>query len=151
LIGGSLGVTFIKRKLNIKDRIGNEIAPAAALGMAIGRIGCFLNGCCYGIPTNCSYGINFGDGVLRYPTQLFEAMFDLIMFVYIIKIKDKVTEPGKLFKLFASAYFTYRFFIEFIRVEPRVFLGLTGFQIGALIGLIYMNKNIVLGDVGNGK
>lgn len=151
LIGGTIGVTITKKKLKIKDRIGNEIAPAAALGMAIGRIGCFLNGCCYGVATNCKLGVDFGDGILRHPTQLYEAAFDLLMFVYIMKIKNKVTEPGKLFRIFVSAYFVYRFLIEFIRVEPKVFLGLTGFQIGALIGLIYINRNIFAGDTNNGK
>jgi len=51
LLGGLAGVLIVKRKLGIKQRMGNAFAPAVALGVAIGRIGCFLTGCCYGKPT----------------------------------------------------------------------------------------------------
>lgn len=77
LILGWVGVKLTKRVLGITGKYGNAIAPAAALGIAIGRIGCFLGSCCYGKPTDWIWGVNFGDGVMRHPTQVYEAIFSL--------------------------------------------------------------------------
>ena len=98
LLGGMAGVLVVKRVLGIRTRMGNLIAPAAALGMGIGRIGCFLNGCCYGLPV--AWGVDFGDGVRRYPTQLFEAAFDLTAFVVLHRLRRTVRRPGVLFGWF---------------------------------------------------
>lgn len=143
LIGGTIGVVLTKRFLGIRDRRGNQIAPAAAIGIAIGRVGCFLRGCCYGKPADVPWGVDFGDGVLRHPTQLYEVIFHLSMFIVLMLVKKKVTKPGLLFRIYVTAYFLYRFMIEFIRVERVVFVGLTGFQMAALAGLLYMNKELL--------
>lgn len=130
IIGGMIGVIIMKKKLGIHERRGNLFAPTIALGVAIGRIGCFLAGCCYGIATTLPWGVNFGDGILRHPTQLYEALFMLLLFFY-LTWRSKQTpppRPGILFSTFIYSYFTFRFFIEFIRVEPKIFLGLTLFQ-----------------------
>lgn len=136
IIGGFLAVVWIKKKLGIKERRGNLFAPAIALGVAIGRIGCFLAGCCYGTITSFPWGVDFGDGALRHPTQIYESLFMLAMFVYLIIRKKYGPKPGRLFSELVIGYFTFRFFIEFIRVEPRIFLGLTFFQIISLLALI---------------
>ncbi len=128
LVGGTLGVLYIKKKLKIKGRKGNVFAPAIAIGMAIGRIGCFLQGCCYGIATNLPWGINFGDGILRHPTQIYEMLFMFGMFFYLNNKKKKNPKSGQLFSILMVGYFTFRFFIEFIRVEPKILFGLTFFQ-----------------------
>jgi phosphatidylglycerol:prolipoprotein diacylglycerol transferase len=135
LLGGMLGVILIKRILGIQLKMGNVIAPAVALGMAVGRIGCFLNGCCYGIPSN--WGVDFGDGLLRYPTQLFEVGFHFSAFLILHHYKLKVKTPGILFKLYVSAYFLFRFMIEFIRENPVVYLGLTLYQLLCILGIGY--------------
>ncbi|MGE5329176.1 MAG: prolipoprotein diacylglyceryl transferase [Deltaproteobacteria bacterium] len=147
LIGGTLGVILTKRVLKIKDKRGNQFAPAAAIGIAIGRVGCFLRGCCYGIPTYASWGVNFGDGIPRHPTQLYEAVFDLGLFIYLIYLREKITEPGKLFRIFLNWYFVFRFFIEFIRIEKVVFFGLTGFQLVSLMVLVYLNRRLIFNGI----
>lgn len=139
LIGGTIGVVIVKRLLNIKDRRGNLIAPAAAIGIAIGRIGCLFQGCCYGKPTTLGIGMNFGDDVLRHPTQIYEIIFHTTMFIVLLILRKKENKPGKLFKLYVSSYFIFRFLTEFIRVEPKGFLNLSGYQIAALIGIILIN------------
>ena len=139
LLGGLAGVLIVKRKLNIKARMGNAFAPAIALGVAVGRIGCFLTGCCYGKPTNIGWGINFGDGILRYPTQLFESAFMLAMFFYLQnRAKKENLKPGQLFTELMLVYFTFRFFLEFIKAEPVMFAGLTIFQYISVIVIIYL-------------
>jgi len=139
LIGGTIAILLVKRKMGINQRMGNAFAPAIALGVAIGRIGCFLAGCCYGKPTNMGWGVNFGDGVLRYPTQLFESAFMLAMFIYLQnKAKNEGIKPGRLFTELMLAYFAFRFFLEFIKAEPVMFLGLTIFQYIGIIVIIYL-------------
>ena len=128
LIGGTLGVLLVKNRLNIKSKLGNIIAPSIAIGVAIGRIGCFLRGCCYGKPTSLPWGVNFGDGILRHPTQLYESIFMFGMFFFLIYKKKQNPAPGSLFKILIISYFTFRFFLEFLRVEQVAFLGLTYFQ-----------------------
>ncbi|MDD2656274.1 MAG: prolipoprotein diacylglyceryl transferase [Patescibacteria group bacterium] len=137
LLGGTLAVWYVKKKLAIKEKKGNLFAPAIALGVAIGRIGCFLRGCCYGIPTNLPWGINFGDNIPRHPTQIYETIFMLIMFP-ILLYKRKTANPGYLFYLLMNSYFIFRFFEEFIRENPHYF-GLTLFQYISLIALVFIN------------
>lgn len=136
LIGGLLGVLFIKKVLKINLKLGNIIAPAIALGMAIGRIGCFFNGCCFG--KVYIWGFDFGDGNLRIPTQLFEVIFNLIAFFLLHYYKNKVKTKGLLFKLYLIVYFIFRFIIEFIRENPIVWVGLTVYQIICVFGIIYI-------------
>ena len=142
LIGGVIGTRITKKLFNIKGKRGNLFAPAIAVGVAIGRIGCFLRGCCYGKPTNLPWGVNFGDGILRHPTQIYESLFMLAMFIYLEKIKNrKDIKPGQLLKILMVSYFTFRFFIEFIRVQDVVLFGLTGFQIISLLAIIYLIRD----------
>ncbi len=82
IIGGVAAVWLVKRRLGIKQRLGNYLVPSLALGIFFGRIGCFLAGCSYGVATRLPWGVDFGDGVLRNPTQLYEALFVLAIFVY---------------------------------------------------------------------
>ena len=138
LIGGTIGVLLVKRIFNIKERRGNMIAPAAAIGIAFGRIGCYLRGCCYGIATNVGLGTDFGDGVLRHPTQLYEATFHFLAFFIMMYQYKRVQKPGVLFKYYVIAYFIYRFLSEFIRVEPDVISIFSGYQIASLVGIILL-------------
>lgn len=136
LLGGMLGVIFVKKLFKIKLKLGNIIAPSVALGMMIGRLGCFFNGCCYG--RIASWGFNFGDGQLRLPTQLFEAVFHGIAFAILHYYKNKVPIKGILFKIYVFAYFIFRFFSEFFRENPPVLGNMSIYQIISLVGAVYM-------------
>lgn len=142
LIGGMLGVILVKKLLHIRTKMGNVIAPAVALGMSIGRLGCFFNGCCFGIPS--PWGVDFGDGILRYPTQLFEVSFHFIAFIFLHRLKLTVEKPGILFKYYLFAYFIFRFFIEFIRVNPIYQFGLTIYQLICIAGFIFVAVNMLI-------
>lgn len=146
LIGGAIGAVLTKRYLGIKEKRGNLFAPAIAIGVAVGRLGCFFVGCCYGIPTGVSWwGIDFGDHILRHPTQIYESIFMLGMFVYLEKIKNRPDiKPGQLFKMLMIGYFTFRFVIEFIRVEPVVFAGLTIFQLISIGAIVYLARHEII-------
>ncbi len=144
LLGGMLGVIVIKRIRGIKARMGNIIAPAIALGMAIGRLGCFFNGCCYGKPA--SWGVDFGDGILRYPTQLFEVAFHLIAFVILHNLKNRVKRPGILFQYYVLAYLVFRFLIEFIRENKVIMFNLTVYQLLCLGGILLISLRLILSE-----
>lgn len=125
LFGGVLGFLltyflFIKKDSTMKIDEVVIIAPAAiTLGHAFGRIGCFLDGCCYGKETGTPLDIYFptlGKAVL--PTQLYESIFLFILtgvlILLVFKFKFKYT-----FIVYLSAYSIWRFIIEFFRDDPR--------------------------------
>jgi phosphatidylglycerol:prolipoprotein diacylglycerol transferase len=144
LIGGFLAVYLLKRHLKIHIKTGNDIAAPAALGMAIGRIGCFFGGCCYGIESPKFLGVNFGDGIYRYPTQLYEMVFDLGLFLLFLYLKkNKNLQPGILFRYLLNFYLIFRFFLEFIRESDKAFLGISYYQIICILCVVFINrKNI---------
>lgn len=131
IIGGVLAVWATKRALGIKQRLGNYLVPSLGLGIFFGRIGCFLAGCCYGAATTVPWAVDFGDGVLRNPTQLYEAAFALMLFAYAQWTLDR-HEPGRLFRAFMIAYFSWRFGIEFLRANPTWMFGMTSYQATSL-------------------
>ncbi len=137
IIGGWIAVEIEKHRLGIKKKTGNSFAPALALGEAVGRIGCFLNGCCGGIPSTLPWAMDFGDGILRHPTQLYMSAFCMALFIFLWSIKDKVERPGGLFRIYLIIYFTFRFFIEFIRTNAIFAFGLTGFQLVSIAVVLY--------------
>jgi phosphatidylglycerol:prolipoprotein diacylglycerol transferase len=139
LIGGFVALTIYKKVNKIEGlRFGNNIAPPVALSMAIGRIGCFLSGCCYGIHTNF-LGVDFGDGP-RIPTQLIEAFFCFMLFIFLLYKKYKKTnlKAGELFSDLVLYYFIFRFLIEFIRATEKTILFMSIYQIVCIAGIIYM-------------
>ncbi len=141
ILGGYLGIILAKKIFHMeKIKTGNDIAPAIALSMAIGRIGCFLTGCCYGIATKLPIGIDFGDGIKRIPTQLIELVFCLILFGYLFykQKKKKDLVPGILFKELVLYYLSFRFLIEFIRATEKNLLFLSIYQIICIFGIIFI-------------
>ena len=136
LVGGTLGVLLIKRHLGIRGRHGNKLAAPIALGMGIGRIGCLLAGCCAGIPTSLPWGVDFGDGIARHPTQVYEMLFCFVAFIFLQRA-HKTAKPGSLLSGYFAAYFGFRFFVEFLRPHPVV-AGLTVFQWICLAGLLLL-------------
>lgn len=134
LVGGTLGVLIIKKKRGIRGRYGNLLAAPIALGMAIGRLGCLLSGCCFGKPA--PWGIDFGDSIARHPTQLYEALFCLTAF-FLIQRARHTAPPGTLLSRFFLAYFAFRFLEEFVRPHPVQF-GLTTYQWICLTGMLIL-------------
>ena len=129
LIAGTLSaVVFIRRKKLPLLTIFDLVAPYIALGQAIGRIGCFLNGCCYGKPS--PHGIYFPVHADRlYPTQLFCSLGLLIIFLILRFNRQKFKIPGQLFISYLVLASTLRFVIEFFRGDhDQTFLGLSVYQ-----------------------
>ena len=100
----------------------------ALLALAVGRWGCFFNGCCYGVVTTLPWGVDFGDGIPRHPTQIYESLFHATMAGVLIVIARRGLIPHQRLKLYLIAYCGYRFLTEFIRPEPTLAGGLTFYQ-----------------------
>lgn len=121
LIGGIIaGVIVIKAKKYPAADITDCAAPAVALFHAIGRIGCFLSGCCYGIESDFGFIYNTAliesaNGVRRFPVQLFEAGLELIIFLVLWRLLEAKKQKGRLFLIYLLIYSVGRFFLEFLR------------------------------------
>ena len=140
LLGGLIGVETTKKLINVRQSTGDSFVYSVLWGTAIGRIGCFLTGLSdrtYGIATTLPWGIDFGDGIPRHPTQLYEIGFLLVLFCVLQQVKQRPRRSGDLFKIYMIAYLSFRFLIDFIKPEFRPLLGLSAIQIACLSGLLY--------------
>ncbi len=138
LIWWTIWVILTKRKLKIKDRLWNNLVPWIIVWIAIWRIWCFAKWCCYWKETNLAWWVNFWDWLLRHPTQIYEIIFLILLFIWYLILRNKKLRDWLLFDLFLLFYFWYRFFVEFIRVEPRIFYSFTWYQIASIIVILYV-------------
>ena len=127
---------FIKRKKLPLKEIADLSAPYLALGQAIGRIGCFLNGCCYG--KEVSWGIYFPVHHARlYPTQLFDSLGLFLIFLFLKKYQALQKNSGETFVLYLLSASLLRFFVEFFRADHTILiLNLSIFQIVSMIIIV---------------
>lgn len=133
LVGAYFGVELAKWTLEIRIRTGDSFAVPAAVAIGIGRIACFIGGCCYGTQTTLPWGVAFPTAPgLRHPTQLYEAAFHFSAAVVLAQLRRRGMFRGQLFKLYVVCYLVYRFCTEFIRPEAPLWLHLTGYQWAAL-------------------
>lgn len=113
------------------------MAPYMALTYAVGRIGCFFNACCYGYQTDLPWGVVFPtlSDLARHPTQIYAAIFSLLIFFILQRIKYSGPFPGAIFTWFVILHSAYRFVVEFFRVSPPFFYSLSLAQVftGVLI------------------
>ncbi len=148
LIAGTwAGIIFIKKKKLPVYQTLDFIVPYVALSQAIGRIGCLLNGCCYGKPSE--YGLYFPvhDAALI-PTQVYSSLIMVFIFLILRFLQDRPHKAGQILFLYLLFYSTKRFFIEFWRDDNTViFSGMTLFQLLsiaifflAIVKLISINK-----------
>jgi len=144
LFGGLLGVEFAKKRIGEKQSSGDLFVFPIVLGIFIGRIGCFLSGInefTYGKETSFFTGMDLGDGVLRHPTSLYELLFLIILFLGLLRFKNKANlKNGDLFKWFMILYFGFRFFIEFLKPNVFYVFGLSTIQILCVVCLLYYRK-----------
>lgn len=133
IFGSSAAILFIKKhKMDLLKSL-DLLAPFIALGQAIGRIGCLLNGCCFGRESKFGLYFKLFDQTLI-PTQLYSCLLLLLIF-FILRFRQKSKHlPGEIFCGYLFLYSLKRFFMEFLRNDsPRVFHGLTLFQILSLV------------------
>jgi prolipoprotein diacylglyceryltransferase len=142
ILGGIIAVELYKRRAQIAARTGARFALPLAIGVAIGRIGCFLAGLddfTYGTPTTLPWGHDFGDGVSRHPVQLYESA-DMVAFaiVYISNVRRGerfVIENG--FYLAVGYYAFQRFIWEFLKPYGTLIGPFTVFHLLSITIFLY--------------
>ncbi len=101
-------------------------APLVAIGHGVGRVGCFMNGCCYGRPTDFFWGVRFpGEPFARHPAQLYEALALVGLGILLSVYSTKKYKEGAIFLFYVLGYALIRFFVEFLRGDQTKFGWLT--------------------------
>lgn len=151
LAGIACAVWYIKQKRLDFWAVSDFIIPYVALAQAIGRIGCFLNGCCYGkaVPSDYTFGAAFpGMMSLCHPTELYASLALILIFIALRLWQDLPHFKGGIFTGYCLLYSLKRFSIEFFRGDnPEIAYGLTLSQIisvfvfgAALIIFLYKGR-----------
>ncbi|MFH0738910.1 MAG: prolipoprotein diacylglyceryl transferase [Candidatus Omnitrophota bacterium] len=134
LIGGFIfWIAYLKKKRLPLYKTLDLIAPFLALAQAIGRIGCLLNGCCFGKP------------YLLIPVQLYSSLALLVIFIILRLLQERPHRGGEVFFTYLLLYSLKRFSIEFYRADnPPVIYGLTLFQLLSLLALFFSLIKLIL-------
>ena len=140
LLGGWLLVELTKRWQRLSSRTGDLFAVPLCVGIAIGRVGCFFAGIAddtYGDQTALPWGIDFGDGARRHPTQLYEILFLLALAAFLAVRMRRPYVRGSIFRIFLASYLGFRLVIDFLKPQPVV-LGMSVIQWACLGGLMLL-------------
>ncbi len=134
LVGAWAGVLLGKRITGYAAPTGDLFAPAVALAMAIGRVGCLLTEL-PGAPTGGPWGVVLTPeqaaavggvaGVGLHPSFAYEIVFQALAFAWLWRMRDRLPHPGDLFICYVAGYAVFRFGIEFVRANEAVWFGLT--------------------------
>lgn len=148
-IGGGLAGLYKIRRLSLSV---NSFAEAASVPCAfmlfIGRWGCFLNGCCKGIPIDSPFGVHFpaNPSLAVYPSQVFESAAALVIGITLVLLEKKwkrtpeaAARGALLWPFFLISYGLYRFAFDFLRAGDRIF----GLRVGQYTGLVAFTAGIV--------
>lgn len=122
LLGGTAAVEVVKSRSGIRRRTGDLFAVPIVIGIAIGRIGCFLAGKqddTYGTATSLPWGVDLGDGMRRHPVQLYEVAFMLGLAIILPRIGPPRFAEGHRFRFFLLAYYSWRLFVDFLKPGAR--------------------------------
>jgi prolipoprotein diacylglyceryltransferase len=158
LVGAYVGAHLAKRLVGYRQRTGDLFAPAVALGMAVGRIGCLLtelpgtpNQADWGITLSAEQAARLGGpaGVALHPSFGYEIVFHLVAFAILWGwLRHQPIAAGETLTLYLAAYGIFRFFVEFVRGNEVVFAELTRPQLFLLVtvplilaGVVYQYRH----------
>ena len=156
ILGGSMtGALYAKLRgfsMELIGRFGDAAAPGLILGMAIGRVGCTINGDAYGTPTTWPWGVSYTHPnratptsiwYVGHPAPVYEIIWDLLVFAVLWRLRGRLKPDGVLFLLYLCLYSLGRFFISYVRVNKEVLFGLQQAQVIALLVLIVCVPSII--------
>jgi phosphatidylglycerol:prolipoprotein diacylglycerol transferase len=133
LLGGYAAVEIAKHLVRYPGATGDWFALIAPVGIAVGRIGCLLHGCCLGsVCEPAWYTLKDRDGVARWPAVPMEIFFNVAAMGVFFLLRRKHKLAGQHFHLYLMAYGAFRFIHEFLRDTPKWAGLISGYQIAAL-------------------
>jgi phosphatidylglycerol:prolipoprotein diacylglycerol transferase len=145
VLGAAIGIwiySLISKKFSF-GHLADIVAPGIILAQAIGRVGCTLNGCCYGKPTSLPWAVVYTNpnshgpiGVPVHPTQIYEIIFNLIVFGILLMLRKKLRPDGSLFLIYLTLYSVWRLGIDFIRDGTPFLFGLHQAQVISIFVLV---------------
>jgi len=143
ILGAALGVWIYSRFTKFQfGYFADVTAPGIILAQAVGRVGCTINGCCYGLPTSLPWGIVYTHpnslaplGIAIHPTTVYELIYNLIVFGILLTLKGRLKPDGSLFLIYLSLYSLWRLGIDFLREGTPFLFGLHQAQVIAIIVL----------------
>jgi phosphatidylglycerol:prolipoprotein diacylglycerol transferase len=136
LLFGFLSVEIAKPLLKYDIPPNDRFALVLPFSIGIGRIGCLIAGCCRGLPHDGPLSITYGDGIPRYPAQLYELLFHFGAGLLLIALWRRNILFGRLFAAYLAAYGLFRFASEFIRETEKPYFGLSAYQLMSLAMII---------------
>jgi len=141
LLGGLFAIEIAKKIYGYRFSSGDLLVYPLIVAMIIGRVGCHIHGlhdATVGIATTHPFALDYGDGILRHPTSLYEIAFLILLFIGLKLLTHYVRfQEGACFKIFLISYLFFRLLIEFIKPGVIVFIGLTPIQCACILGLAY--------------
>ncbi|MFA5090153.1 MAG: prolipoprotein diacylglyceryl transferase [Candidatus Omnitrophota bacterium] len=144
IAGCTAGAFYLRKKGLPVYKILDLMVPFVALAQAIGRIGCFLNGCCYG--RHWQFGFYFPvhqDTLI--PTQLYSSLGMVLIFIILRLMQDAPHKQGEVFYMYLFLYSIKRFLIEFWRADnPGIIFGLTIFHFMSMALFIFSLLKLIL-------
>lgn len=151
------GIAYVRRTGLSLWKIADSAAPAMALGIGIGRLGCFLNGCCFGLPTSLPWGVEFPSdsyasytfpGMPIHPSQLYLALAGIGLFLVLLRLDRTPRFDGWLFWTAVAVDAALRFGIDFTRYYDQTsFLGKVGdlsFNINQILSALLLLTSIIM-------
>lgn len=128
LVGAFLTLNIYKIFIGKRGAFGDRFVIPLCVSSGIGKLGCFQNGCCSGIETDSFIGINNSQNIAVYPAQLYESAFQFICAIFFFILFRKKLLAGGHFQLYMIFYMTFRFTVEFIRIEPKFLFNFSVYQ-----------------------
>jgi len=147
LLFGFLVAEGLKPLLGYTLPPNDRFALLLPFSIASGRMGCWLTGCCMGVPMTGGVALVGIDGVSRFPAPLAEMGFHLLAGITLLLLWRRQLLQGRLFALYLVAYGLFRFVTEYLRVTPKVFGGWSAYQwfslalIAAGASALYLRRN----------
>jgi prolipoprotein diacylglyceryltransferase len=141
LLGGLIGVELAKKLSGVRSSTGDAFVYPVLLGLIIGRLGCFIAGLedgTYGVPTSLPWGIDFGDGIPRHPTQLYEVVFAVVLWFALQRMRAVwFAQAGLMFKAMLCSYLLWRLWVDSLKPVPFDYgYGWSGIQLVCAIALL---------------
>jgi phosphatidylglycerol:prolipoprotein diacylglycerol transferase len=152
ILGATLGIWIYSRFSDFRfGYFMDLVAPGVLLAQVIGRIGCTINGCCYGKATSLPWGVVYTNpdsyapiGIAVHPTQIYEIIFLLIVFGVLFWLRKRFQPEGSLFLIYLSLYSMWRLGIGFLRDGTDFLFGLHQAQVVGIVVLLIVVPILVL-------